>query len=435
MKGEYINSILTILLIILGIGLGAVLANLLTAGIKESFANIADYKSDPAYKKQIKSIVAKYDNQSGARRGISEMLAATTDMPAGEQCLVNFHVLSCRFTGYLGPFENGYMDTDQAILYALKAGCRAFIFEIDYLDSCTKKGDDPNGYYPTLVIRDVNGRAMAKADSIPQKCQTDATSLILSACQSLNNYAFGTAVQNPTDPLIVVLYLLRLPPKEATGDTRLLKYYSRIAKGLAPLLDKSVASIAAGGTFSRQQQESLLLTNPITTYEGRVLFFCNSDTSMFRSSPTLYPQNEDLDYIVNLRLSYKQTQLGCTTDKTGGSFGGIETAESFLVVPTNQVENTCNETKLRWTPCLSQDPAIPVPSTSYDKLTGTYGVHTVPIQLWDTKNTFMFTDTKFKKWSYMPKPKNLRFRKPPIVVPSQPAPETNANGGILRSPE
>jgi len=46
----------------------------------------------------------------------------------------------------------------------------------------------------------------------------------------------------------------------------------------------------------------------------------------------------------------------------------------------------------------------------------------------------MFTDTTFKKYSFIPKPKPLRYIKPPVVTPAEPNPSTNANQGMLREP-
>lgn len=399
----------------------------------EGFAqNIDAYKKSADYIKQLKLIVNRYDPVSSKRRNFLDMLSQVKDMPESEQCFVNFQVLGCRFTGYLGPFEQGYFDPIQSVLYALKAGCRSFILEIDYLDSCVSDNNTASSYYPKLVIRDAQGKLVTRSESTLPACPSDVASNILQVCKTLREVAFSSQVQNPNDPLIIVLYLLRLPPPEKTGNARLLTYYSRIAKGLKPLLDKTIDNTINGGTFARQAQESLLLTNSIKSYEGRVLFFCNSDTSPFRGAG--YSQSEDLDYIVNLRLSYKQTQLGCTSNQTGGSFGGLETTGSFLIVPPSQVDNTCDQNKLRWTATLSQDPKDPVDEPTFKALADKFGVHCVPIQLWDDKNTFMFTDDRFGKWSYIPKPKQLRFRKPPVAVPAQQTPAADAKGGMLRPP-
>lgn len=390
--------------------------------------------TDTGHRAQLGAIVGRFDPISSKRRGVADLLSgsAGADMPPAEQCFVNFYSLGCRFAGYLGPFQNGYFNYENATLYALKAGCRTFIYEIDYIDDCIGRGDAYD-YYPRLVVRDVNGRIAFNGPSGRPQCNSDADSSIRRVSDILRANAFGSSVQNNTDPLIIVLYLVRLPPREKVGNKRLLTYYSRIAKGLTPLLDKGLDNVVTGGTFARQAQEGLLLTNPITDYAGRVLFFCNADTSPFRNGGS-YAPNEDLDYIVNLRLAYKQTKLGCTADRSSGSFGGLETADSYMTIPPGQVDNTCDETKLRWTVALSADPSKPVDKATYDYVAGEIGVHCIPICLWDIGNGFMFEDSTFGTYSFMPKPKSLRFTRPPIAVPAQQAVEADAKGGVLRSP-
>ena len=46
----------------------------------------------------------------------------------------------------------------------------------------------------------------------------------------------------------------------------------------------------------------------------------------------------------------------------------------------------------------------------------------------------MFTDDTFKTYSYIPKPEPLRYIKPPIVIPAEPNPSTDAKGGLIRAP-
>ena len=52
----------------------------------------------------------------------------------------------------------------------------------------------------------------------------------------------------------------------------------------------------------------------------------------------------------------------------------------------------------------------------------------------DNNNNFMYMDNTFKTYSFMPKPESLRYIKPPVVIPAEPNPSTNANHGMLRSP-
>jgi hypothetical protein len=427
------NWIAGIIALCLSVILGIVISSYTRNRVEGFRSAIEAYKSDPAYKKQVTLLVDRFDANAGRRRGIDAMLPS---VPEDEQSFINFNVLAARMTGFIGPNMDGYFDPDNSILYAAKAGCRAFVFEIDYIETCIDKGEVYE-YYPTLVMRDQQGKLISAPQSTQPKCNSDANSSILRASTVLRNVAFSDVVQNKNDPLIVVLYLLRTPPRSATGPQRLVTYMSRIAKGLAPLIDRRAENIAAGGTFARQAQEGLLLTNNLRDYEGRVLFFCNADTSIFRNEDIRkksIPTNEDLDYIVNLRLTYKQSALGATTGAANGTFGGLEAVNSMLAVPPGQISNTVEENKIRWTMCMKQNTVETVDQKEYDRLTQELGVASVPIHIWDSGNDYMFADNRFKIWSYVPKPKELRYKRPGVAVPAKQAPQANANGGMLRAP-
>jgi hypothetical protein len=46
----------------------------------------------------------------------------------------------------------------------------------------------------------------------------------------------------------------------------------------------------------------------------------------------------------------------------------------------------------------------------------------------------MFSDKRFGKYSFIPKPVDLRYRKPMVAVPGEPSVETDAKSGKLRTP-
>jgi hypothetical protein len=187
------------------------------------------------------------------------------------------------------------------------------------------------------------------------------------------------------------------------------------------------------GTYYRQKQEGQILMNHIHSYNNKVLVFSNANTSGFRGKQ--YPAKDDLDFLVNLRLSYTQTQLGITDNTSGSTFGILETADNFMIIPTDRAENIVNDTKIKWTICLSKDPDVSVTKEVYDTITGKFGVHCVPIIMYDIPNNqYMFSDKLFKKHSYIPKPKELRFVRPPVIVPAEPSKKMDANQGFLRAP-
>ena len=385
-----------------------------TNNTNEGFENKSD---DADYSKQVKLLTDKYSVIGDAKRPL-----IATGLPDNQQCLVNFYALGCRFTGYMGPMLNGYFDPDIAVQYAVKAGCRVFVLEIDYMMDCDK-------YFPRIVVRDVQGKFIIKYNPSVPLCDTNEQSTIREVCDKINFYAFSG--QNGSDPVIIVLYFLRQPPGSYKSKD-VLDYYSNVAKCLSPFKNRLLKNEIDGGTYYRQKQESQLLINNISTYNDKVLIFSNANTSGFRE--VAYVPSEDLDFMVNLRLSYTQTKLGVSDNSSGTSFGILETVEDFMNIPNDRADTVVEQTKLKWTICFSMNPSIQVSKDIYNKITNKFGVHCVPIVMFDNACDFMFTDPLFKKYSFIPKPKELCYVPPPIVVPGEPNPSMNANGGKLIAP-
>jgi hypothetical protein len=389
----------------------------------------SDHKLETNYKNQVKLLSDRYNPVSSAKRPVTDLLSQNV-MPEAEQCFVNFYSLACRYTGYIGPMDEGYFDPDLAVQLAVNAGCRTFILEIDYLDEC--KGEAVK-YFPRLVVRDAQNKLRIKYNSNLPICNSALQSNIRDVCEKINYYAFAPSAQNASDPVVIVLYFLRQPPGSYKSKT-VLDYYSNVAKALAPFQNRLLKNELDGGTYYRQSQEGRLLINNIKDYSGKVLIFSNANTMGFRESQ-VYSPNEDLDFLTNLRLMYTQTKLGVTENGSTAPFGILETAEDYMIVPPDRTEEVADATKLRWTVALSSDPSKPVNQQIYDKITSTFGVHCVPVLLFDTKdNEYMFTDKTFKTYSFIPKPEPLRYIKPPIVIPAEPNPSTDAKGGMLRAP-
>ena len=399
--------------------------------------DIQSYKKSPDYQAALKIVSDLADTRAGPRRAMDTQVAS---VPENQNCFVNFEVLSCRFTGYLGPFQDGFFDIQTSITAALRSGIRCLVLEIDYLDDC---GD----IFPQLVVRDVQGKSQARGASLNQACDSlpidpnsstlPTKSTIFDAATVIANTAFAWNLPNYTDPVIIVLYFLRTPPANLAGDnTQLLDFYKGVAQGLKPLLKHSIDNIGPGGIFARQAQELTLLTNDIRDYKGHCLFFCNADTSVFRGTNT--PTNLDLDYIVNLRLVYNQAQLGATTNVLGNpnaSKGGIlDTVESYKTIDPQQIGTVQKSTRLTWTMNMAADPALIVPNTDVNYLFNTIGTHCLPIQIWAPDYGYMFTDSLFKSYSYMAKPKGLRYTRPDPATGTTQSPAANAKGGALQQP-
>lgn len=417
-------------LIFLGIILAIVVIYYLSrlAASYESFAN-PDFKSEPEYKAQIELLSKKYSSKADSKRPVSDLLS-TIDMPAVQQNFVNFYALACRYPGYIGPINDGYIDPDIGIQNAVQAGCRVFVLDIDYLDDCTEAATK---YFPRLVVRDSQGKIVIKYSGNLPFCNTETSSNLATICEKINFYAFASSCQQATDPVVIVLYFHRQPPGSYKSQT-VLDYYSHVAKALKPFKDRILTNELTGGTFYRQKQESRLLINKITDYNGKVLIFSNANTSGFRENQT-YSPNDDLDYLVNLRLSYTQTQLGVTSNDSGSSFGILQTVEDYTVIPPDRADEVVEQTKLKWTICLPKDPLQAITSKVYQDITKTFGVNCVPAILFDPMaNDFLFSEPLFKTYGFQPKPEPLRYIKPPVVTPAQPNPSTDAKQGMLRAP-
>uniref|UniRef100_A0A6C0DHV0 PI-PLC Y-box domain-containing protein n=1 Tax=viral metagenome TaxID=1070528 RepID=A0A6C0DHV0_9ZZZZ len=433
---EYLSILFVLVVLVSGI---IMIMKVLKA--KEGFA---DYKTDGAYKDQLAKVVALRDLRANGRQNMGQMLdfyeSASTKqdphevLPPDQDSLVNFYTLGCRFAGYLGPFEKGYFNTREAVMSALKMGCRSFVLEIDYNDECKHKSDDNARYFPQLVVRNVQGRKFHVTASNPD-CQTSSNSSINDVSKALSENAFSL-LGSQNGPLIIILYILRVPQPDSQNPNRKLNYLSNIAKALNPLLNRNIENIPSGGKFSRQQQESLLLTNSIRDYNERVIFMCNANTDDFRTASPKYDTDKDLDYIVNLRLTMGQTQLGATTQTTTSQFGKLDTVQSYLSIPQDQITNAIEKSKLTYSVCFEQDPQVQTDSDTFQNLTSKFGINCIPIQIWNSDSDFLFNreNGMFAKYSFIPKPKNLRFIKEPLLIPKSASVTMNAQGGELRVP-
>jgi hypothetical protein len=388
---------------------------------------------------QIAFLSQKYDVASNARRALSDYLAqkaTPTEIPEEEQMLINFYVLGCRLTGYLGPMDNGYFDANVAVQYAVKAGCRTFVLDIDFVENCMS----PDSYVPYLVVRKGTGAGNMNSEYLVNwdgdLCKNINQTSVDKVCVAINNSAFSQdTCQNSTDPVIIVLNFLRIPDLTDRCSLKNLNYFSQVAKALQ-VFGTRLYQQASNGNYFRQLQPDQLLLNKITDYNGKVLIFNNADTSGF--DPTnctnipKYTPKDDLNYCTNLQLHYNMRQLGVTDNNAGN--GILDSADEYKNIPVSESAVSKTNTTNKWTMCLPSNPLTPVPESTFSYITNTFGVHCVPITLFDTSNDFMFTDKNFKTYSFRPKPANLRRAPPKEIVPGKAPLNQNSNGGQLRPP-
>ena len=130
-----------------------------------------------------------------------------------ETAIVNWRPLSVRMAGYLGGDNtvlDGVFDMKKGIQLALQMGARCFIFDIDYLEEKPCE--------PRLIHRDDQG--------VMRSLHTGS---IKDGMDTINKMAFNINY----DPVIVVVYLRRLPP----GKTQKATYFKAIAAALDPLAE------------------------------------------------------------------------------------------------------------------------------------------------------------------------------------------------------
>lgn len=417
---------------------GVVSRRLLSEGFADTAPLQPTHRTEKAFETQSALFNQAFEPYSTAKRPVVELLENEQKVSESERILLNFQTLACRYPGFLGPLPSGYMDPEIGILHAIKAGCRTFVLDIDYIDDCAScKKDTSIAYFPRLVVRDIQRKLLINEQTQAPLCQNLAHFELRTICQLINDRAFTSSALQATDPIIIVLYFHRRPPGSLSSKA-VLDYYSAVARALSPFKDRLLTNELEGGKFYRHQQEGKLLMNKITNYNGKVLIFNNANTSGFQTAKT-YNAAEDLDFLTNLRLFSSQTKLGVTEAATGGSFGILQTVEDYLSVPDDRKDQVKGETTQKWSIALSSNPIQMPTKEVYETLTTTYGVQCVPALLFDPAlltaaaagSSHLFQDQTFKKYSFRYKPEALRYKRPPVVSPGQPNPSIDMKEGRL----
>lgn len=434
MKGAFLYLITALLtIIVLGCTLSFFRSSSEPFEDKSQKPQAPAFRSESEYQAQVKLLTDRFEPYSTGKRPVLELIEKEATVPEAERILVNFHTLACRYPGFLGPLPSGYLDPDVGILTAIKAGCRTFVLDIDYIKECR---NDAIGYFPRLVVRDRQEKLAINVATQEPLCQTPEHFELRTIFQKIHDYAFSSASPQASDPLLIVLYFHRKPPGSYKSKT-VLDYYSYVARALSPFQNRLLTNELEGGKFYRHQQEGKLLMNPITNYNGKVLIFNNANTSGFAETKT-YTAMEDLDFLTNLRLYSTQTKLGATEQATGASFGVLQAMEDFLTVPDDRKDQVQSETTTKWSIALPKDPLAVPTKEQYDTLTTTFGIQCVPTLLFlqdkDKDTRYLFEEKTFKTYGFRYKPEALRYRKPPVVAPGEPNPSMNARQGRIVAP-
>lgn len=229
--------------------------------------------------------------------------------PKPTTSLVNVQAVSVKQTAYVGPNENGgTFDTTLGVQSALNTGVRIFTLQIDYLDSQkdSKKFDTVG--VPTLLYRNKAGHLISSNGGN-----------IAEVAKSLAAYAFNPSLASGSYPLIVYLHFVKAPNLLREPE-KYVKFLSKVAEDLEPLQEFMLKN----GNYQRQNNETQIINMTTNFMEGKVVFFSNADTSIFRNVEKLgmtnIDQKYDLDYLVNVRVYSENSSdvLGVSALPMGG---------------------------------------------------------------------------------------------------------------------
>ncbi len=335
-----------------------------------------------------------------------------------EQALINYSILTCNNAGYIGPLINGVFAESEAIDLAYKAGCRAFMLHIDYLDGTRD---------PVLMVRNASG------DKVSNN--------VGSIARTIKAIADGIPRGSEADPVIIILFVHRLPGKDA-HHPHSINFMSNIAIGLDPLRPK-LLGMTPEGDFSRQKLQDTLFVKPRDIFDGKFIIMTNIDTTGFRNKTLVknLPINQDLDYWIHARIhtnSSKSLHLVVPPTQSRSISPIAETMNFFNNIPADRQAEQIARTKVQWTIAMNNFMEINPDKKTLDTLLNKSGVSCVPINIFDKDTKVLFENTFanefFGRTGYRPKPKELRYVKPEPVQLDMAPPTLNAYGGKLPIP-
>lgn len=393
-----------------------------------TFVSGKDIQSTPQNVKQLQDIQKAnfqefFDKATNKDR--KSLDSQRRKLPDNENCLMNFQPLTVIQPGYLGPEQNGVFSVRDGVATALKLGARCLVLPIDYYSGYPAESFS-NPDKPCFVYRDDGGviRSLNPGS-------------LREAIETINELAFSDLMFQKNDPMILVLYFINTPPP----DTKeYVLFLSAVAKDIS-FLSSRILTQTSKGKYFRQQQQTELLFEPVESFYNKCLIFCNIDTSIFRNQDQLknlglvsFQAYEDLDYLVHLQLfkQNKDVQLGKTLpiQEKSPAKGLVEKVQYFSVLSDDDIKNTVVMTKEKWVMAISPEKDM-ISADSAKKLLNTYGVQSIPLPLYTSKNEELTKLLDLWNISWRTKPAPLRYIKPSLVVPTKQDPATNANGGSL----
>jgi len=221
--------------------------------------------------------------------------ATGVSMETDDLKLINLQPLTVKQAGFIGPLDAGVFQEATAVTNTLKAGVRTFFFQIDYHEDANKDSKlFPGVKEPCLLYRNDSGVLTS----------TNAGS-ILKMSQAIADIGFSNSVPSQNDPIVIVLYGVRVPGDPVTDPKCYLAYCTKIASQLKPLTPFHLG-MTANGDYHRQALAGQLFTTPFKNFEKKVIIVSNFDTSLYRNVKKMgiapYAPADDLDYWTNAQI-------------------------------------------------------------------------------------------------------------------------------------
>ena len=378
---------------------------------------------------QIIELTNRWTGVTAGKKGLTGSIGI---LPSDQEILININVFATRLTGYLGPFASGVFDGDAATRFALASGSRCLVLEI---------GRYENGLEPKLLYRDQFGVKLSLNDG---SIQSVAKSI---AGRAFNATSEGAPASVADDPLFLVLYIASAPD-QATQPREYMRFLGSIARELQPIRDM-IVGMTPQGDFRGQKLEGELFFKHRSVFSRKIITLCNADTSGFRRLDALglkgeLGESQNLDTLVNVRLVSPTSQAGFgVTSTTSGNTtpaAYITTPDYWLNTPPDQLADAQSKTKRAWTLCMRpvSTPTDEMSSEQLKKLLTTYGVHAIPITLFDTPtktDVFCGKGATYNTMAWNTKPLLLRYVPPKPIAIQKPSPQTNSGGGFIQTPK
>jgi len=191
--------------------------------------------------------------------------------------LINLQVPAFKQMAYIG---NHTFDSNQGVLQQLKAGCRFFTCQIDYIESASlDQTKFCKLYEPCLVWRDNAGKLISNNSANLQD-----------TFKSIGEYGFMNAVSNYQYPIVILLHFVRFPYKTTDSDYK--EYLSKVSRSLE-VLNPYLLS----GGYYRASKENDLFKGDFLSLGNKVIIGTNIDTTLFQKNPVELPN--DLDYKIH----------------------------------------------------------------------------------------------------------------------------------------